>query len=162
MTCSAPAAATSSSWRPSAPRLAEIVGQELDVPAREVTRRRRRNRRGAANQVPQLRQRAIERSPRRQRRPKETPHQRRTCAALRSIAHPRYDDADGERRHTHEEAEQHEPGNRRRQCRRRKQRVEPPPERCPQRGARVVQTDEGEQEAGDADQNGEAEQGQRN
>ena len=66
-------------------RLPQIVRQQFDVLAPELGRRRRGDRRGAANQIPQLRQAPLDHRSSAQRRAEQTPH----GAVLRPPFRPR-------------------------------------------------------------------------
>ena len=130
------------SWLP------EVLGDELDIAASELDRRRRRQRRGAPNQIPELGAAALEQRRRRERAADQPAGEAVTRAALGAAREGRRHDA-GRRRHAGDEDREHgQPRHvgRHRAWARRASRSSGCRRRWPR--SRPIEADEGQQHAG--------------
>jgi hypothetical protein len=131
------------------PGLPEVLGQQLDVAAPEIVPRGWRDRRGSANQVPQLGDRAVHHHGIRKGRAEQAPDRAMLHAAPRRCAPPVQGEPGGQRADGHEQTENDEPRNDRRQRRRREERVERARVGRRHRRRRRRQADQGQEHAGD-------------
>ena len=137
------------------PGLPEILGQELDVFARQIEMVGRRKRRCPADQPPQFGGASVDQCDGRQRRaeqPRQRTHSRSTPVALSCQRRDRVHD---ENRDTDQQRKQDQPGDDRRQHRRVKQRVDPPRVRTGECRTGLLETKQCCDHPGKADNDGE-------
>ena len=107
-------------------RLSQVFGQQLDVAAPQVLPRGRGNRGGAANEIPQLRDRPVEDDRAGERRPQQPPDRAVPHPPPRRRAPAVEREPGGQRGDRHEQAEDDEARNDGREHRRRKESVDRP------------------------------------
>jgi hypothetical protein len=127
-------------------RLSEILGEQLQILAREIRSSRDRDRCRTANQVPELSDAAVDQT-RDGERPAENPSDEAVLRSTRSAAAPETrNGAQGRNDHCDENRQQGETRNKGWQDRRREQRFHPSAVSGAQLAARTVEPDEREQE----------------
>ena len=142
-------------------RLPQVLGEQFDVLPRELLAPRRSDRRGAANQVPQVGRAAGGEGLAGQRRAEQPPQQPAPRPAPYRIVHVRPHQRGGQDRGGDQQRKQHEPRHDRRQRQRREQRIDPAREAAGQTLARPFETDERQHQADEAGQDGGGEQRDR-
>jgi len=142
--------------------LPEILRQQLHVSPRKLSRRRRRQRRGAANQVPQFHQAPIDDGRGREGRAQKAPHHAVARPASGPRTERRRDEPQRKRRQPDQDGEQHQPRNDGRERCRREEPVDPIAEGRPQCIARPLEADERHQQPEHADNDRGGDERQRN